>query len=302
MTRIKIWLVALAILTFPLAVSGAATSDLKSSVWVILDDMLGRYREFLFHDVISLGNRKQMREALFDPYFDVWIDRTLGADKRADYGSGRNPRYRIMRLRGLQPGMEIDVWHEFAHHLVYLTGGIRSSMACGLDETYAELLEDRIRWLDRLSRFDRAYRGMSGTDEASCKKLIREWDDLEERFHFFVSFNNDLARSYQWQDPMGTTCKIPDKVYRLDADLIRQLDDRLNIRVDIEEIKEIYASRVERCRKQACLKISDAGGTVRACRSGPRRFIYESWSRAQRYRWVRNCSQVCGWAKPDWMQ
>jgi len=206
-----------------------------------------------------------------------------------------------MRIRGFEPDMEIDVWHEFAHHLVYSTGGIRSSLACGLDETYAGLLEDRIRWLDSLGRFDRAYRKTLGTDKASCKQLVEHWDGLERKFHFFGSFNNDLAGPYRWQDPQGATCAIGDKIYRLDAGLIADLDNRLNIRVDIEEIKRIYGPRVERCRQSSCLKMSQAGGTVRACINGPSPFAYKSWSRGQRYRWIRTCSRVCGWVKPDWM-
>ncbi|WP_415407920.1 hypothetical protein ACLHDG_05145 [Sulfurovum sp. CS9] len=224
------------ILCFP-AASVNASETLKRRTLDALSSFISQYENTAFGQVISLGDMNKFRMA-FAQDLDVELNPDLGMSGKyypseARWGIWRNHLLELKSTDLRNDRVMITIYHESIHHLIYLAGGA----PCGPEETYTELIEDRIAWLKRVAAFERYYE----RERPSSTEAFKRWNDLEKKWKHFVDFRaGSLSGPYAWQDPEGSTCEDPDRIYTIGPGFISKLDEIVGIDIDIRKIRAVY--------------------------------------------------------------
>ncbi len=202
---------------------------------------------------VTLGRASEILPSL-QHGVDLTLDPTLGKPGRftpnvARWGGSRLLNFSVVNhllsVRSLSVGSfddEVTIWHEYLHLLVRLT----APQDCGPEETYMELAEDRVRWLNSLLSFDRDFKNGSATKT----QLRAMWKTREDRwnaaFQWKDGFKNNLSGPFKWQDAEGdSTCGKGGAFYTIDRNYIQRLDAMLGIDIDINKIRMAYNSIFE---------------------------------------------------------
>ena len=200
-----------------------------------------------FNGVISLGDASQYEKALttkldvsidpnfshtgkYYPYRARWFGGALGLQLRNSQLVVKELRKDFLVLK--------TIWHELTHHRISLLGG----ESCGAEETYTELIENRVDWLGYARGFDAYFKKHKALDGRTCAEIQRRWDNLAGRWENFNG--NHLSGPFSWQDPGGATCGVNDETYTITPELIRKWDEKLGIDVDIKKVRAAYEKKM----------------------------------------------------------
>jgi hypothetical protein len=197
----------------------------------------------LFHSVISLGepgpiasNLAKVR-VLIDPELDTQGKFAGGWAERHWW----SPNFMLASdytLRSATPigwADRVTTWHEYAHLVMHF----KDKQPCGPDETYTELLESRVGWLQQVRVvFDTPYQHPADLTPnqhlVNLLDLKGKWNLIEAYWKAF-----GLAEDkYTWQDQ--ASCKPNHQKYTIDRALIDRLDRELNVDVKIEKVRRVY--------------------------------------------------------------
>lgn len=219
-----------------------AVADTNDSVGMILDEFLESYRPYSFGDKVRLADTRKVHGDLYQ-YLDIQVDSTLSVQGKYYPSEARFPRNARNHLLLIQTtsitGQPVTLWHEFVHHMIRLQGGEE----CGPEETYTELTEMRVQWLNWLVSFDEQFKRTESLTDDACNALVRKWEDLEGKWK--TRKDGNLSGPFRWQDP-GGTCK-KDAWFTIDSGFIARWDQRLGVDIDINKIKPLYQWKLDKC-------------------------------------------------------
>lgn len=222
--------------------------NVRHQTWVYLESFLSSFDDTSFGADVSLGDRDRIQLAL-SLDLDIDVDSDLEAIGRYDPPDARwggsvfgwRLRNSLLTVRELTDDFSArkTLWHEFLHHMIFIEGG----EACGPEEAYLELLEERVDWLSLLVPFDRYVRSIDAIDRNTCQQVQRRWQLRVDRWE--GEPGTDLGGPYGWQDPGGTTCGDADRIYRITSTFIERWDRALGIDIDLATIATRYEQTIE---------------------------------------------------------
>ncbi len=224
----------------------ASEEELKQKLLGDLNGFLQSYSKYKFNKAISLGDYNMIQEAM-STGFDIEIDPSLKFTGKYYPGQARvfgklGVRDDLIVLKD-EPGhgANVTLYHEMLHHLINRK---KLNPGCLDEETYMQLIEDRITWLKKLTYFEKQCDLAAKESDSNAKneKLKKYWNDNIEsawKQQKGITYAQNLSGPYEFEDA-DASCGVSGAKGHIDPDFVKKVDNALGIDVDVNKIRNFY--------------------------------------------------------------
>lgn len=227
----------------------------KAQVLGWLFKFMNQYRgKYDFGRVVRLGDAKVFSKVINRNNLIVGFHKNLGTFGKFYEPGARLGGVATMLPSGMKPssllaiddpsgkGPNATIWHETIHAIVFHKKifewpcmGSTESQRCGRDEAYAWLQEARVRWFERLIKFEQIYKKAKAGDAQAKSVVKRMWKIVEKQWK-----EESLDGPFTFVDDSGNCGGGQGASYTISRKCVEELDKVMGIKINLADIKSLY--------------------------------------------------------------